>query len=95
MSLHNLTAHELLDKIKSGQTSAADVYAAFQKRIADVDGKVKALIRLAQDAPRDNGGSRPFPIPIAIKDNMCIRDVETTCCSKILKGFRPPYNART
>lgn len=93
MSLYTLTAHALLDKIKSGQISAADVVAAFRKRIADVDGKVKALVRLGPDAGRDNGGSGLFPIPIAIKDNMCIRDVETTCCSKILKGFRPPYNA--
>jgi len=93
MNLYNLTAHELLDQIKSGQISAVDVCLAFRKRIVDVDGKVKALVRLTQDAPHDNGCPGLFPIPIAIKDNMCIRDVETTCCSKILKGFRPPYNA--
>lgn len=93
MNLYNLTAHELLDLIKAGKASAEDIASAFRKRIADVDGKTKALVRVSSGAISADQKSKSFPVPIAIKDNMCIRETETTCCSKILKGFRPPYNA--
>ncbi len=93
MNLHACTAHELLDLMKANKSSAQDVCSAFEKQIERVDGKVKAFIRLS-DAKLDGPlTTKPFPIPIAIKDNMCIKGVEVTCCSKILKGFRPPYDA--
>jgi len=89
MNLTGLTAHELLDLIKANKASAADVCDAFRKNIERLDGQVKAIVRVSDAKP----SSGAVPLPIVIKDNMCIRGTETTCSSKILKGFRPPYDA--
>ena len=90
MSLHQLTAHALLDLIKSGKTSAKEAYADVLTRIKAVDPKVKAYVHTAAQEPDFNGG---MPIPIAIKDNLCTKGEEITCASRILKGFRSPYDA--
>jgi len=90
MSLHQLTAHALLDLIKSGKASAKEVYADVGARIKAVDPKVKAYVRLVQHQPDFSGA---MPVPIAIKDNMCIKAQEITCASRILKGFISPYDA--
>ena len=49
------------------------------------------LVSAATDSSNKTG--KLAGIPIAIKDNICVRDEETTCSSRILKGFRPPYDA--
>ena len=90
MSLHQLTAHALLDLIKSGKTSAKEAYADVLMRIKAVDPKVKAYVHMAHSEPDFNGG---IPVPIAIKDNLCTKNEEITCASRILKGFRSPYDA--
>lgn len=91
MNLHALTAHALLEKIKSGQTTAQDIALDFRQRISDVDGQVKALVRQSNETQSQASGS--IPLPIILKDNMCIKDTETTCSSRILGGFKPPYHA--
>src|ERR1039457_5224639 len=90
MSLHQLTAHALLDLIKSGKTSAKEAYADVLGRIKAVDSKVKAYVRMVHHEPDFNG---KMPVPIAIKDNLCTKGEEITCASRILKGFRSPYDA--
>jgi len=90
MNLHQLTAHALLDLIKSGKTSAKEAYADVISRIKAVDPKVKAYVRMAQGLPDFSG---ELPVPIALKDNLCTKAEEITCASRILKGFRSPYDA--
>ncbi len=90
MKLHELTAHALLDAFKSGQASPQEAYEAVAGRIQAVDGKVKAYVRSAAQKPDFTG---PCPIPIALKDNLCAKNEEITCSSRILKGFRSPYDA--
>jgi aspartyl-tRNA(Asn)/glutamyl-tRNA(Gln) amidotransferase subunit A len=89
MNLHHLTAHELLDLLKQKKTTAQDIYQSSVDQINQHDKSVKAFVRLHPKS--DLSGT--CPIPIGIKDNMCINGVETTCASKILSGFKPPYNA--
>lgn len=94
MKLNELTAHEILDLVRSKKASPQEIFDAVVGQVKAVDSKVKAYVRLAAhpwDAP--SPGKDGMPVPIAIKDNMCIRGEETTCCSKILAGFRPPYDA--
>ena len=92
--LNQLTAHELLDLIKAKKTTSAEIYGSVQDQIQRSDKKVKAYVRLNENGLNKNSNNDlPFPIPIGIKDNMCIIDNETTCCSRILKGFKSPYNA--
>lgn len=91
MNLYALTAHALMEKIRSGQVTAPEISAAFRQRIDQVDTKVKALVRQSPgNAPQ---AGKSYPLPIILKDNMCIKDTETTCSSRILGGFKPPYNA--
>src|SRR5271155_3551342 len=90
MSLHQLTAHALLDLFKSGKATPKEAYADVLKRIIAIDPKVKAYVHMAHREPDFLG---EIPIPIAIKDNLCTKGEEITCASRILKGFRSPYDA--
>ncbi len=90
MNLYSLTAHALLDLFKSGKASAKEAYEAVLDRIKAVDPKVKAYVHMASHQP-DYAGK--FQIPIGIKDNLCTKGEEITCASRILKGFRSPYDA--
>jgi aspartyl-tRNA(Asn)/glutamyl-tRNA(Gln) amidotransferase subunit A len=99
------TAAELAALIASGEASAAEVAQAHLDRINAVDGSVKAFLHvdeetvLAQaraiDAKRAAGEPLgPLAgVPIAHKDVFTTEDMPTTCSSKILEGWRPPYDA--
>ncbi|MBF0593910.1 MAG: Asp-tRNA(Asn)/Glu-tRNA(Gln) amidotransferase subunit GatA [Candidatus Omnitrophica bacterium] len=89
MDLFNLTANQLLTMISSGQISAADVLSSVRVRQQAVGQKTNAFIRTYDET----GNGAAFPVPIGIKDNICVKGREVTCASKILKGFRPPYDA--
>ena len=90
MKLHALTAHALLDVFKSGQASPKEAYEAVLGRIQEIDPKVKAYVRPALHQPDFQG---EFQVPIALKDNLCTKNEEITCASRILKGFHSPYDA--
>ncbi len=97
MELYRLTAHELLAKLSKKEISSWDLISSVRGRVKDNDGLVNAYVRLA-DRPAD---FKPAPeksgdlagIPISIKDNICTEGLNTECCSKILTGFKPPYDA--
>jgi aspartyl-tRNA(Asn)/glutamyl-tRNA(Gln) amidotransferase subunit A len=91
MKLHSLTANQILKLYNDKKTSASEVLKDVRARIEAVDPKVKAYARLSEKTPQSLNG--PFSIPIAIKDNMCTQGEEITCSSRILKGFKSPYDA--
>ncbi len=95
MNYNELTAHEILENIKAKKCSASDVYNATYEHIDKVEDKVNAYVRVApkEDTTSSIDETASTPIPIAIKDNICIENKETTCSSQILKGFTAPYNA--
>ena len=98
MELTNLSAFELLDKLRKKEISSKDIVAAYLKRIDTIDKKVRSFVHLEPElllkkAQKINTNTPLLGLPIAIKDNICVKGAFTTCGSKILKNFKPFYNA--
>lgn len=105
MSIIGATSAELLERMERRDLSCVDVTTAHLDAIAAHDGKVKAFLHvdrdhaLAQarkiDEKRASGASVGLMggIPVAIKDVLCTQGQPTTCASKMLKNFVPPYDA--
>jgi aspartyl-tRNA(Asn)/glutamyl-tRNA(Gln) amidotransferase subunit A len=102
--LTQLTIKDALRLLRLGSVSSADLVTAHVDRIEKLDPKVKAYLRFtpevwekqAEEADRkirQGEGGPLVGIPMAVKDVLCVRGVETTAGSKILKGFKPPYTA--
>jgi len=91
MELNQFTAHELLGKLKAKIASPKVILDSLYTRIQKIEPKVKAYARI----DKDPAGIIPdlSGLPITIKDNICTAGLPTECCSKILQGFRPPYDA--
>lgn len=100
-----LTAHELHDLMQLGQLRCTDLVRAVFARIDRVEPKVKAYLCLFKENALEQAarvdekierGDELGPlegIPVALKDVLCTLEGETTCASRILKGFRAPYEA--
>ena len=103
--LWTLTIREAHELLKTRAIGARELLDAVEARVAAVDGEIHAYLTLCREAARAqadaadrrlrNGeGVTPLTgIPIALKDNLCTTGVKTTCASKILEGFIPPYDA--
>src|ERR671914_1720164 len=81
-----LTAEEAMGLIERGEASAAELHAAYLEAIEERDGDLNAYLRTVDDA--DGGG-----VPIAFKDVISSRGVETTAGSKILSGYVPVFDS--
>jgi aspartyl-tRNA(Asn)/glutamyl-tRNA(Gln) amidotransferase subunit A len=104
--LHELTIHAAQQGLQRGDFSAVELTQAVLDRLAAVEEQIRAYLTvtpelaLAQAAQADQrrraGVDSPLlGIPLAIKDVLATTGVETTCGSRILKGFVPPYTATT
>ncbi|MBI3847545.1 MAG: Asp-tRNA(Asn)/Glu-tRNA(Gln) amidotransferase subunit GatA [Planctomycetes bacterium] len=103
--LHRLSALAVRDAVARGEVRASDVAEDVLSRIHGFDSKVRAFLRLDEDGARASAKAvdakiaakkplgRLAGVTVAVKDVLCTRGVETTCASKILKGFVPPYDA--
>jgi aspartyl-tRNA(Asn)/glutamyl-tRNA(Gln) amidotransferase subunit A len=85
--------------IAKGETSPSDIIEDIFSRIEQVDPKIKAIVTAGKEKARKaaTGPAKPggvlSGIPVLLKDNICVKDEETTCASRILKGFKSPYDA--
>jgi len=104
MELYSLTIHELQDKLRAGEVTAADILASVYQRIDQVEDKVHAYITLMKESAQAQAGAADAAIrsgdiraltgiPIALKDIYCVQGFTTTCGSRILHNFIPPYDA--
>jgi aspartyl-tRNA(Asn)/glutamyl-tRNA(Gln) amidotransferase subunit A len=103
--LIHATAAELAALIATGEASSVEVTRAHLERIDAVDGRVHAFLHVDADGAlaaagevdaRRAAGEPLGPlagVPVAVKDVLTTRGVPTTCASKILEGWRPPYDS--
>ena len=103
-SLHDLTLTEASDLLHRREASSVDLTQAAFERIRALDDRIHAFLTLTEDRALEQaraaderfarGQAGPLTgIPAAIKDVIVTKGVETTCGSRILKGFVPPYDA--
>ena len=107
MSLSALTIHQAGEKLRRREISAVELAEAVFQRIDQTDDRIRAYITVARDAALEQArradrellnDETPSPllgIPLALKDNFLSRGLRTTCASKILGDFIPPYDATT
>lgn len=102
----SFTAHELEDKILNKEMKVEEAVGLYLDRINKLDSKLEAYLYIAQDeaikkakeldsklasSSQDVGGL--FGIPVSVKDNISVSDMQNTCGSKILEGYTSPYDA--
>ncbi len=104
LELYNLTISEARLAMERGEISPVELTNAIFKRIDAVEEKIKAYVTLTREKAltqaiqaenRIKKGVKEtlLGIPMAIKDNMCTEGTRTTCSSKILENFIPPYES--
>jgi len=95
MQLHKLPAYQISQKIKDKELNVGEVTSFFRERAKTINPKINAVVSLFDKPlmPAEDSDSPLWGIPIFIKDNICIKNREITCASKILKGFISPYDA--
>ena len=102
--LHRLTIHESHELLKSGEVSSVELTRSCLERIEAVEGRVKAFLNVAAETALEQArradeclnSSHPEPlagVPMQIKDVMCTKGIRTTCASRMLEQFVPPYDA--
>ncbi len=105
MELYSLTLHELASKIKNKEITIKDALDSVFSRIDEKEGKVKAYLSFCKQKAYERADKLQSMldsnedigilggVPIAIKDNICIKDMKATCASKMLENFVSPYDA--
>jgi aspartyl-tRNA(Asn)/glutamyl-tRNA(Gln) amidotransferase subunit A len=102
--LHQLTSHQAHELLSRREISALELTQAVLGRIAQVEQQIHAFVTVTEDLAlmqaekaderiRAGDASPLIGIPMMIKDNICTKGIATTCSSKMLRNFVPPYHA--
>lgn len=104
MNITDLSLKELSEKLHSKEVSSVDATKAYLDKINAVDGEIGAYVRLTEDVAlkqaeeadkviAEGKATVLTGIPYGMKDNICTRGSITSCASKMLENFNPPYDA--
>jgi aspartyl-tRNA(Asn)/glutamyl-tRNA(Gln) amidotransferase subunit A len=104
LNLYDLTIHQAHDLLQRKEVSSVELTEAVLKRLAEVETKVRAIVSITEDLALNQaeqaderiraGDFTPLTgVPALIKDNMCTKGIRTTCSSRMLENFVPPYDA--
>ncbi|HIE14760.1 TPA: Asp-tRNA(Asn)/Glu-tRNA(Gln) amidotransferase subunit GatA, partial [Candidatus Bathyarchaeota archaeon] len=105
VNLFELSAKEISEKIRNLELEATDYISSVIQRVKEVESKVHAFVTVLEEdalerakeidrkARRGEKLGSLCGVAVAIKDNICTKGVRTTCSSRMLKNFIPPYNA--
>jgi aspartyl-tRNA(Asn)/glutamyl-tRNA(Gln) amidotransferase subunit A len=99
--MYSMTIHEAKKKLAAKEITSVQLVESVLARIDAVENRTRAYLALdregaleaAERADKDGNGGPLHGIPLAVKDVFCTRNMPTTCGSKILEGFIPPYDA--
>lgn len=99
------TALQIAESVRTGEASAVEVVTGYLNRIQEADPEIHAFNLVTSERALESARAvdaavaagvdpgRLAGVPVALKDNMCTSGVATTCSSKILEGWVPPYDA--
>jgi len=105
MKLFEYMGYELIEKIKNKDISVQELVETCFQRIEETEHLLHSFVNLSKEKAFEKAKSLDkdlktgkkigslYGLPLANKDLICVKDFPTTCSSKILKGYRPPYNA--
>lgn len=105
MSIIGATTGELLSRLERGELTSVELVTAYLDRVTQVDDRVEAFITVngeqalqqAADVDRRRRAKHPVGflagVPVAVKDVLCTKGLRTTCASRMLANFIPPYDA--
>lgn len=103
--MNDLVQHSIADLAglyRAHETTVRDVVRAYLDTIAERESRTKAYLQVFAEGAFDDAakldakgydGRALYGVPMAVKDNICTRGLPTTCASRILEGYRPPYDA--
>ncbi|MFX1417583.1 MAG: Asp-tRNA(Asn)/Glu-tRNA(Gln) amidotransferase subunit GatA [Promethearchaeota archaeon] len=105
MKFYEYMGYELLEKIKKKELSIQELIESCFHRIEETEQKLHSFVSLSKEKALEKAKlldsnlklgkkiGRLHGLPLANKDLICVKDYPTTCCSKILHNYHPPYNA--
>lgn len=99
MELYKRSLTELKNMLDEDRVKLKDIHESLFYRIRSVDSKIKAFVNTKEELDFEELDKKDYRetylkgLPIAIKDNISTDGLETTCSSKMLKNYKPPYNA--
>lgn len=105
MKFYEYMGYELIEKIKNKELSVQELLEACFQRIEETENVLHSFVNLSKemaleraksldkDLKEDKKIGRLYGLPFANKDLICVKDFPTTCSSKILQEYHPPYNA--
>lgn len=103
MAMWRWSVREMADRVRAGEVKPSELTEAVLARIRETEGKIRAFLHMDEEAAMSRargldgraGEARGllFGVPGAVKDNLCTAGVRTTCASRILANYVPPYTA--